>query len=131
MNIISNATVEALLSTSRFISNLESDHLRIPRRLRIFTDAEAPGIQLFQVAYLAALLSYAFVLNPLTELLFPFPGGLARTRRVCLFVPLLAWGSLVLVSTFADHAFPCHSCVFAPFVPWYSDLIVSMSGTGS
>lgn len=110
MDTLSNTTIEALLSASRFISNLESHHLRIPRRLRVFTDAETPELQLFQVAYLAALLSYAFVLNPLTELLFPFPGGWRRMRRVCFFVPLLAWGSLVLVSPFVDRVFPRHSC---------------------
>ena len=124
MNTISNITIEALLSTSRFISNLESNHLRIPRRLRIFTDADVPELQLLQSAYLLALLSYAFVLNPLTELLFPFPGGRARARRVCFFVLLLAWGSLVLVRPllfFRGWCFRSSLLVSAPFLPCFFD----------
>lgn len=115
MNTISNITRDALLSTSHFISNLEANHLHMPRRLRMFTDADVPELQLLQSAYLLALLSYAFAFNPLTELLFPFPGGRARARRVCFFVPLLAWGSLVLVSISSSSSLPRFVPVSFPF----------------
>ena len=91
-----------LLSTSRAIVNLESNTLRIPRRLRMFTDAEVPELQVLQAAFLVAVVSYALVLNPLTELMFPFPGGGARARRMVVAIPLLGWAGLVMVSSCPD-----------------------------
>lgn len=100
MNSTAVETIRSLLlSTSRAVVNLESNTLRIPRRLRMFTDADVPELQLLQAAYLLALVSYALVFNPLTELLFPFPGGGARARRMSVAIPLLAWASLVMVSS--------------------------------
>lgn len=98
MNSTVAETIRAmLLATSNTIIEFESNILRIPRRLRMFTDADVPELQLLQAAFLVSLVSYALILNPLTELLFPFPGGLARARRTCVVVPVLTWAALVMV----------------------------------
>ncbi|KAL2113799.1 hypothetical protein VUR80DRAFT_2191 [Thermomyces stellatus] len=47
----------------------------------MFTDVDMPELQLLQDAYLLTFLSCALILKALTELLFPFPGDLARARR--------------------------------------------------
>lgn len=94
---ISEAVGSALQAISHSIVYLESNILQIPRRLRMFTDTDVPEVQLLQAAYLLTLVSYALIFNPLTEVLFPYPGGHARARRTCVLVPLLAWASLVMV----------------------------------
>lgn len=105
MNSTVAETIRAmLLATSSAIVELESNTLRIPRRLRMFTDADVPELQLLQAAFLVSLVSYALILNPLTELLFPFPGGHARARRMCVVVPVLAWATLVMVSAWKHFA---------------------------
>lgn len=55
----------------------------------MFTDVDMPELQLLQDAYLLTFLSCALILKALTELLFPFPGDLARARRTCVVILLL------------------------------------------
>lgn len=105
---VAEAIRAVLLATSNTVVELESTTLGIPRRLRMFTDADVPELQLLQAAYLVSLVSYALILNPLTELLFPFPGGPARARRMCVVVPVLAWATLVMVRASKLLSVDCH-----------------------
>jgi hypothetical protein len=123
-----------LITLSRAGAHFERSVLGLPSWLRLFSvrdddtdDAIPPELRQLWTAAVVAVLAYVLVFNPLTELLFPFPGATRRLLRVGLALPAVLWALFVVVSRNLVHLLMLFvrkkgvSCVFVLYT-WVGGL---------